>query len=166
MTTHRLRALIITLTIVGLVSTPQDVWGADTSIQRTLHIKCVEASQRAEADVAVMVPVRTWTWRLDFERSRQRLAQLRSDLTALHDCESQFEASLTAKQKSKVQRQLKRLASLLDHLQKDAQSLDVELQNGYPTRWHVARDATDMQKEIRVWRKLYDQVAKIVTATS
>jgi hypothetical protein len=103
---------------------------------------------------------------LDFERSRQQLAQLRTDFTALHDCESKFEASLTAEQKSKVQPELKRLASLWDHLQEDAQSLDLELQKSYPTRWHVARDATDMQKEIRNWRKLHDQAARTVGVDS
>ncbi len=148
-----------------LVGRPQDSF-AETDVQKMLHLKCVQASQRAEADAAAMVPGRTWTWRLDFEHSRRELAQLRDDFASLQDCESEFEASLTAEQKSKVQPQLQRLASLWDHLQKDAQSLDLELQKGYPTRWHVARDATDMQRETRKWRQLHDQVARTVGAGS
>lgn len=151
---------------LGLVSIPRDSWTAEAENQTRLHAKCVETSQRAEADAAAMIPGRTWTWRLDFERSRQQLAQLGSDFTALHDCESQFEASLTAEQESKVQPQLKRLASLWDHLQKDAQSLDLELQKGYPSRWHVTRDANDMEQEIQNWRKLHSQVARTVGADS
>ncbi len=148
-----------------LVGRPQDSF-AETDVQKMLHLKCVQASKRAEADAAAMVPGRTWTWRLDFEHSRRELAQLRDDFASLQDCESEFEASLTAEQKSKVQPQLQRLASLWDHLQKDAQSLDLELQKGYPTRWHVARDATDMQRETRKWRQLHDQVARTVGAGS
>ena len=147
----------------GLASRPQNSW-AESDVQKALHMKCIEASHRAEADAAATVPGRSWTWRLDFERSRQELAQLRDDFASLHDCESKFEASLTARQKSKVEPQLQRLASLWNHLQKDAQSLDLELQKGYPTRWHVARDATDMEKEIRNWRKLHIQVAGAVGA--
>jgi hypothetical protein len=149
----------------GLASRPQDSW-AESDVQKALHMKCIEASHRAEADAAAIVPGRSWTWRLDFERSREELAQLRDDFTSLHDCESKFEASLTAKQKIKVEPQLRRLASLWNHLQKDAQSLDLELQKGYPTRWHVAHDATDMQRETSKWRRLHDQVARTVGAGS
>jgi hypothetical protein len=148
----------------GILQAPQDNLTVDHDIRTKLHLKCIEASKRAEADAAAMIPGRTWTWRLDFERSRQQLAQLRDDFGSLRDCESQFEASLSVEQKRKAQRHIERLAGLWDHLQKDARSLDLELRKGYPTRWHVARDATDMQKEIRNWRRLHDQVFKIVCA--
>jgi len=139
---------------------------ADIEEQKKLHVRCIEASERAERDAAAMIPGRTWTWRLDFERSRQQLARLRADFTSLHGCETEFEASLTAEQKAKAKAEIAQLASLRFHLEKDAQSLDTELRKGYPTRWHVARDASDMQNETCRWRKLHDQVAKIVGINS
>ena len=135
---------------------------ADRQEQKELHAKCVLAAANAERDAAAMIPGRTWTWRLDFERSRQQLGQLRRDFADLRDRESEFEASLTAEQNSRVQTSLARLSHLNAHLEKDAQSLDDELQKGYPTRWHVARDASDMQSETRRWKNLHDQAAKML----
>jgi hypothetical protein len=137
---------------------------ADIRVQKRLHTRCTEAGERAEADASAMIPGRSWTWQLDFERSRQQLAQLRRDFTSLHDCESEFEASLTPEQKSKVKAKLNQLAALCQHLDRDAESLDLELRKGYPTRWHVARDASDMQKETYRWRTLHDQVANAIGA--
>ena len=148
----------------GVAEPQQNKLPVGTGNQEKLHLRSVEASERAERDAAAMVPGRTWTWRLDFEQSRQLLDQLRRDLTALGDSEADFEASLTSEQKSKVQAELKSLQELWQHLESDAQSLDLELREGYPTRWHVARDASDMQKEIRNWRKLHQQVATAVGA--
>jgi hypothetical protein len=137
---------------------------ADRQEQKKLHLRCVEAAESAERDAAAMIPGRTWTWRLGFERSRQQLGQLRRDFTALRDIESEFEASLTLEQKSKVKTELTLLSRLEKHLEKDAASLDLELRKGYPTRWHVARDASDMRTEVRRWRKLHDQTAERVVA--
>jgi hypothetical protein len=50
---------MIVATAVGIVGTSQSNWAADTGIHNTLHLKCVEASQRAKADAAAMVPGRT-----------------------------------------------------------------------------------------------------------
>jgi hypothetical protein len=99
---------------------------------------------------------------LGFERSRRELDELRRDFAALRDSESEFEASLTPKQESKVKTKLAQLRTLEEHLEKDAQSLDLELQKGCATRWHVARDTSDMQTEIHRWKQLHDQVAKKV----
>jgi hypothetical protein len=65
---------------------------ADRQEQKELHAKCILAAANAERDAAAMIPGRTWTWRLDFERSRQQLGQLRRDFAALRDRESEFEA--------------------------------------------------------------------------
>ncbi|MFI5116535.1 MAG: hypothetical protein ACHP8B_07525 [Terriglobales bacterium] len=148
----------------GVLQKPQDKLPASLKEQEELHLRCVQASEVAEGDAAAMVPDRTWTWRLDFEESRRHLDQLRRDFTALRDNEAAFEASLTSEQEANVRSQLKRLHELSQHLESDAQSLDLELRKGYPTRWHVARDVSDMHKEIRNWRKLHQQVASAVGA--
>jgi hypothetical protein len=150
----------------GISGSPQNIFKADSEEQTKLHLRCDEASERAERDAGAMIPGRTWTWRLDFERSRQQLHQLQRDFTSLHVSESEFETSLTSEQKSKVKAKLTVLGDLWEHLYKDAQSLDAELRKGYPTRWHVARDAADMQKEIHRWRKTHDQIAKTLGINS
>jgi hypothetical protein len=127
--------------------------------QSDLHLRCVQLGRHAETDITALVPHRTWTWRLDFEKSRKQLGQVRRDLIALGKSEAEFEASLDSGQKSRVQSSLNALKALLRHLESDAQSLDSELREGYPTRWHVARDSFDMQKEIRLWNRLHDKVA-------
>ncbi len=134
---------------------PPDTWDE----QSDLHLRCVQIGKRADADITEMVPHRVWMWRLNFEKSRQRLDQLRRDLDELRTAEDAFVASLNPEQKSKLRSQLESLQTLWVHLESDAQSLDSELRKGYPTRWHVARDAFDMQKEIRHWNKLHDEVA-------
>jgi hypothetical protein len=135
---------------------------AAVSLQSSLHLKCLQVEKRAEDDIGAMIPHRAWTWRLNFEKSRRQLDQLRRDLVKLHDAEAQFEASLDSKQKSKVGPQLESLEALWQHLDSDARSLDSELQTAYPTRWHVARDALDMRKEIRRWNKLHGQVVAML----
>ena len=127
--------------------------------QSDLNQKCVQIGKRVESDVTEMVPHRVWIWRLDLEKSRLFLDQLRRDLAGLHDAEARFEASLNSEQKSKVQSDLESMETLWRHLESDAQSLEVELRHEYPARWHVARDAFDMQREIRRWNTLQHQVA-------
>lgn len=117
--------------------------------QQSLHTKCVDAVERAERQAAEMVPGRTWTWALDAERSLQQLSELRLGLTALRECETAIEGSLTPDQISKHQTQFRAMNQLSQHLERDAQSLDDELRKGHPRRWHVANDALDMQKEIQ-----------------
>ena len=124
-----------------------------------LHLKCIQIGERAEGDITDVVPHRAWTWQQDFEKSRQLLDQVRHDLTELRGTEVEFEASLNSEQQAKAQPLIKSLQGLLKHLESDAQSLDSELLKGYPTRWHVARDAFDMQKEIHRWNELHNQVA-------
>jgi hypothetical protein len=185
MTAYAVRGLAVALVLVSAISgvqatigsghggeavqsdisqSPQNKFKADSEEQRKLHLRCIEASERAERDSAAMIPGRTWTWRLDFERSRQQLDQLRRDFRSLRDSESEFEERLTLEPTAKVKAQLTQIATLWEHLDRDAQSLDLELRKSYPTRWHVSRDASDMQKEIRSWRKLHDQVANTVGA--
>jgi hypothetical protein len=101
-----------------------------------------------------MIPHRTW--HLDFEKSRQQLGQFRHDLTELNEAEIAFEASLNSSQRTKIGPLLNTLRALWKHLEGDAMSLDSELRKGYPTRWHVARDSSDMQAETR---RLQDKVA-------
>ena len=122
--------------------------------------KCLEAGERVRRDVAAMVPGRTWTWQLDSERSRKQVEVLRRDLRDFWDAEAAFDASLTADQKSKVNSQFILIRELFHHLEGDAESLSAELQKGYPTRWHVEHDVSDMQKEISQWRKLHRRIAR------
>jgi hypothetical protein len=130
-----------------------------TGEQKALHKKCMDAAGRLRRDAAAMVPGRTWTWRLDSERSREHLDGLRRDVKALWDTEAAFEASLSPEQRSKVNSQFTSIQELFQHLERDAQSLDSELQEGYPRRWHVANDVSDMRKEINRWRKLHQRIA-------
>ncbi len=130
-----------------------------------LNSRCIEAADRAERDAAALIPHRPWTWRLDFERSRRQVAQLRSDFTALHDADLRFDATLTSAERKKLELQRKSIQEMWSHLDSDADSLDAELRKGYPTRWHVARDASDMEKEIRRWKRLHEQIARQVGAT-
>ena len=126
--------------------------------EQNLHAKCVEAEEHAERQAAEMVPGRTWTWALDAQQSLHQLNELGRGLTALKECEAEFEASLAPSQSTKYQPQLHGMAALSQHLERDVQSLDDELRKGHPRRWHVAHDALDMQKEIQHWRRLHDRV--------
>jgi hypothetical protein len=126
---------------------------------QTLHRECREAGEHLRRDVAAMVPGRTWTWQLDAERSRAQLDALRSDLKAFWYAEAAFEASLSAEQKSMLNSQFVVIQELFQHLEGNAESLDTELRKSYPTRWHVANDVSDMQKEINRWRKLHRRIA-------
>ena len=96
----------------GVSEPPQNKLPLGFDNQENLHLRCVQASERAERDATAMIPGRAWTWRLDFEQSRQQLNQVRRDLTALWDCEADFEASLTSEQKSNVQAELKSVQEL------------------------------------------------------
>jgi hypothetical protein len=125
-----------------------------------LHRKCIEAGERLRRDVAAMVPGRTWTWRLDSERSRAHLEGLQHDLKDFWDAEADFEANLQPDQRSKLNSQFVFIHKLFQHLEQDAQSLDTELQRSYPTRWHVANDVSDMRKEIDRWRRLHRRIAE------
>ncbi len=107
-----------------------------------------------------MVPGRTWTWRLGFERSRKHLDKLRRDLKAFREADDAFEGSLSPEQKSKFKSHMIATRELFQHLERDAQSLDNELRKGYPTRWRVANAATNMREEIHHWRKLHQRLAK------
>ncbi len=127
---------------------------------QALHRKCTEAAKRLRYDVLTMEPGRAWRWRLDSERSRQQIVGLRHDLREFWEAEAAFEASLPANQKSKFNPQFVRIHNLFEHLDRDAQSLDTELKKGYPTRWHVDRDVTDMRKEINRWKKEHERIAE------
>jgi hypothetical protein len=129
-----------------------------TEAEQNLHAKCVEAEEHAERQAADMVPGRTWTWALNAQRSLHQLNELGRGLTALKECEAEFEASLAPSQATKYQPQLHGMAGLSQHLERDVQSLDDELRKGHPRRWHVAHDALDMQKEIQHWRRLHNTV--------
>ena len=97
--------------------------------------------------------------------SRDSIISHRRDLIDLHRAETEFEGSLDSEQAIEVQAQLESLESQWRHLESDAQSLALELRNEYPTRWHIARDAFDMQKEIQHWCKLHNQVAAMLHLT-
>lgn len=144
-------------------STPSSSSGSPqtTGEQKALHKKCVQAGERLEYNAAALVPGRTWTWRLDSEQSRERLDELLRDLKAFWDAEAAFEASLSPGQQSKLNPQFTASHELFQHLERDAQSLNNELRmrKGYPRRWHVANDVSDMQKEISRWRKLHQRIA-------
>jgi hypothetical protein len=122
--------------------------------------RCVEAAERLRRDSAAMVPGRTWTWELNAERSRSQIARLQEDLKAFWETETEFEGKLSPEQSSKLKSQFRAIRALFLHLQGDAQSLDLELQKGYPTRWHVAHDVSDMRSEINRWMKLHRHLAK------
>lgn len=130
-----------------------------TGERKTLHKKCVQAGDRLDRSAAAMVPGRTWTWQLDSERSREHLDELLRDLKAFRDADVAFEASLSPEQRSKFNSHFTATYELFQHLERDAQSLDDELRKGYPTRWHVANDVSDMRKEIHHWRKLHQRLA-------
>ena len=130
-----------------------------TRDQEALDKKCVEAGRRLERSAAAMVGGRTWRWRLDSEWSRQHLDELRRNLKTFWDAEAAFEASLRPEQRSKLNSQFTAIHDLFQHLERDAQSLDDELRKGYPTRWHVENDVSDMRKEINRWRKLQRRIA-------
>jgi hypothetical protein len=127
-----------------------------------LHRACVKAGERAEAEAAAMIPGRTWTWRPRFERSRRDLTRLRGALAALRDQEARFDATLDPVQRATVESLLESMQALWHHLEADAASLDGELRKGYPTRWHVGRDSSDMAAELRRWKTLHQQVATAV----
>lgn len=127
---------------------------------RAVHGKCMEAGERLERSAAAMVGGRTWRWRLDSQWSREHFDELRRDLRAFWDAEAAFEASLSPEQKSKLNSQFTAIHQLFHHLDRDAQSLDDELRKGYPTRWHVENDASDIRKEIHRWRKLDQRIAE------
>jgi hypothetical protein len=131
-----------------------------TREQEALHKKCVEAGERLERGAAAMVPGRTWTWQLDSARSREHLDDLRRDLKAFRDADVAFEENLSPEQRSKFNSHITATRELFQHLECDAQSLDHELRKGYPTRWHVANDVSDMRKEINHWRKLHRRIAE------
>lgn len=130
-----------------------------TGEQEALHKKCVQAGERLDRNAAAMVPGRTWTWQLDSERSREHLDELLRDLKAFRDADVAFEASLSPEQRSKFNSHFTATHELFQHLERDAQSLDNELRQGYPTRWHVANDVSEMRKEIQRWRKLHQRLA-------
>ena len=130
------------------------------------HRKCLEAGDRLRLDVAAMVPGRTWTWELDAEKSRAQLDRLRSDLKAFWDAESAFEARVPSEQRARLTSQFVLIHQLFQHLEGDAQSLDAELRKGYPTRWHVAKDVSDMQREINRWRKFHRRIVGALGLTS
>jgi hypothetical protein len=127
--------------------------------QLKLHEKCVKAGERAEQQAGAIVPGRSWTWRLDAKQSLEQLSELQRDLSALKESETAFEASLTPQQLSEFQTQVRRIHQLTRHLEHDVESLDNELRQGYPRRWHVAHDALDMQTEIHRWIKLHEHLA-------
>ncbi len=127
--------------------------------QQELHVRCIESGKNAERQAAGMVPGRTWTWTLNAQRSLRQLNGLRRALIGLKECEAAFEASLTPAQAAESQAQIRRMRELAQHLDRDVESLDDELRNKYPSRWHVRHDALDMRKEIQRWRQLYDIVA-------
>jgi hypothetical protein len=106
-----------------------------------------------------MVPGRPWTWELNADDSGKRLGQLQNDLGDFWRPEEAFEQSLPMESAEKVQSQLRAIHQLFQHLQADAKSLEKELEKGMPARWHVANDVSDMQKEIRRWRKLNQKLA-------
>jgi hypothetical protein len=124
-----------------------------------LHRKCLEAAKRLQHDVFTMEPGRAWRWRLDSEKSRSQLDGLRRNLKAFRQADLAFESSLSSEQKSKFHSHLSSTRALFEHLQRDAESLDTELRNGYPTRWHVAKDVEDMRKEVNRWRRLHQRLA-------
>jgi hypothetical protein len=126
--------------------------------RQELQTRFTEAMTRVERDAAAMSPGRSWTWQSDSEQSRELLDALRQDLSALSNTEAAFEASLMPEEKSKAAPQFESIHKMMQHLQEDAQSLDRELQNRYPTRWHVSQDVTDMQKEIRSLRKMHKRI--------
>ncbi len=127
--------------------------------QQKLSAQCVEAANRVERQAAAMAPGRTWTWALDAEQSRKDLGGFRRDLKAFWDAEAAFEASFSPDQKSKLNSQFTAIYELFQHIDRDAQSLDDELRKGYPRRWHVANDVSDMRKEINRWKKLHQRLA-------
>lgn len=135
-----------------------------SSDQEAIHKRCLEAEERLQEDIAAMVPGRSWTWQSDAERSRKHLHGLQRNVTALRDCEDEFEAYLTAEQRFKVRTELKLVQRLWQRLEGNVQSLDLELQKRYPARWHVAQDVSDMQKEIRKWSKLHEHITTEVGA--
>jgi hypothetical protein len=155
----------------GVVSTRKDMPSPSNGSpraaddQQKLYEQCVEAANRVERQAAAMVPGRTWTWALDAEQSRKRLGGFRRDLKAFWDAEAAFEASFSPDQKSKLNSQFTSIHELFRHIDRDAQSLDDELRKGYPRRWHVAHDVSDMRKEINRWRKLHQQIAAEVGVT-
>jgi hypothetical protein len=129
-----------------------------TEEQEVLHKKCVQAGDRLDRSVAAMVPGRTWTWQMDSERNREHLDELLRHLKAFRGTDVAFEASLSSEQKSKFNSHLTATSALFQHLERDVQSLDDELRKGYPTRWQVANDVSDMRKEIHHWRKLHQRL--------
>lgn len=134
------------------------------SEEEAIHKKCVDAEERLEEDIAAMVPGRSWTWQLDAERSRKHLDHLRRKVAALRDCEDEFEAHLNPEQSSKVESELKLSQGLLQRMEGNVQSLDLELRKRYPARWHVAQDVSAMQKEILKWRTLHEHITTEVGA--
>lgn len=126
-----------------------------------IHENCSEAAARLDRTLAAMVPGRTWTWQLDAERRRELLDELQSNLVSLRACEDDFEAKLT-EHKSQLEPELTRVRQLWQQLESDKQSLEVELQEKYPARWHVSQDVSHMQAETRKWRKLQKRMANEV----
>ena len=186
MHSRKLAALIIFADLVGFVAsgwaTPQSTSGTERGLpvfkpvsppysppqtageQKGIHKKCLEAQERLEGNIAVMLPGRSWKWQLDAERSRKHLDELQLNIAAIRGCEDKFEASLTPEQESRLEAELKVVQQLEQSLKSDAQSLDLELRKKYPARWHVAQDLSHIQAEIRKWRKLHEHVATEVGA--
>jgi hypothetical protein len=128
-----------------------------TEKQLEVERKALEAIKGAEREAAAMVPGRAWTWQLRAEESRQHLGAFRRALDALRDNEASFEVSM---KESKFASHFQSIREILQHVLVDAQSLDDELQKGYPARWHVVRDVSDMQSEIRQLRKVHEQISR------
>ena len=131
-----------------------------TGNQLDFQRQALDAIKRAEREAAAMVPGRAWTWQLRAEQTREDLSVFGQTLDSLRDSEASFEASLTPEQRSKFAPQFQSIRELLLHILGDVESLDDELQKGYPARWHVARDVLDMQAEIRRLRKAHEQIAR------
>jgi len=146
----------------SFIISPQSASAHTAKEQKELHKKWVEAEQCTDADAAAMVPGRTWTWELDAQQSLQHLSVLRSDLNILKDDEGAFEASLASVQASEFHDQMVATNELIRHVEQDLASLEDELRKGSPRRWHVARDALDMKKEIHKLKKLYGQIASSI----
>ena len=127
--------------------------------QRRLYNRAKHDAERVERDLAAMVLGRSWNWGLNAKRDLRLLDTLRRDLAAFQDSEFAFEKSLASEESSRFQSKIDSIHHLMRHLQGDAESLDTELRQKLPTRWHVAQDIMDMRKEIRRGKRLQQQIA-------
>lgn len=153
--------LVAGLKSVGSVSQqfPSEPMSQAAQTVQQLQSKCLEAGDRVEHDAAAMAPGRPWTWGLNADDSRKRLGQLQKDLEDFWHAEEAFEQSIPMESAQRGQSQFQAIHELFQHLHADGQSLEEELEKGTPTRWHVAKDVSDMQKEIQRWRKLHNELA-------